>query len=200
MALLVGAFALSACGGGGTTTPAPSTAAVTTPAPTTAATTPPASTAPTAATTAPGASVDPAVDPADDLEIGAPYAFEPLDDQVAAIFVAAMEDSLGEMADVLQVGVRQVLEGTHGTPAGLVIVMRFPGLPIAGEALLDGAAQGAAQGGEVESRNIGGQDVRIVESQGQAAVITLVDDDLVMIIGSSGPVGIDITTAIIESN
>ena len=200
VALLIGAFALSACGGGGTTTTAPSTAAVTSPAPTTAVTTAPATTEPTAATTDAPASLDPAVDPADDLEIGAPYTFRPLDEQLAAIFVTAMEQSLGEMADVFQIGVREAVK--DGDSTAYVIVMRFPDLPIAGKAFLDAAAEGATQsGGTVESREIAGESVRIVEAQGQTIVMTLLDNDLVMVISLLGkPQGVGVATAIIEAN
>jgi hypothetical protein len=199
VALLLGAFALSACGGGGTTTPAPSTAAVTSPAPTVAVTTPATTEPPAAGTEAP-ATLDPAVDPADDLEIDAPYTFRALDEAIAQIFVNAMTQSLGEMADVFQIGVREAVK--DGDPAAYVIVMRFPDLPIAGKALLDGAAEGATQsGGTVESRTIAGSDVRVVETQGQTIVIALLDDDLVMVISlSSKSVGINVATAILEAN
>ena len=199
VALLIGAFALSACGGGGTPTPAPSTAAVTTPAPTVAATTPAVTEPPAAATDAP-ASLDPAVDPADDLEINAPYTFRPLDEQLAAIFVTAMEQSLGAMADVFQIGVREAMEGNDST--AYVIVMRFPDLPIAGKAFLDAAAEGATQsGGTSESRTIAGEDARVVEAQGQTIVMFLLEDDLVMVISLLGKSqGIGVSTAIIEAN
>jgi len=199
VALLIGAFALSACGGGGTPTAAPSTAAVTTPAPTVAATTP-ATTEPPAAETDAPATLDPAVDPADDLEIDAPYTFRALDEAIAQIFVTAMKSSLGEMADVFQIGVREAVR--DGESAAYVIVMRFPDLPIAGKALLDGAAEGATQsGGTVEKRTIAGNDVRVVETQGQTIVISLLDDDLVMVISlTSKSVGINVATAILEAN
>ena len=78
-ALLVGAFALSACGGGSPTA-APPTTTATQAAPSTAATTPPASqsvvTLPPG-TEPPAATGGPAVDPADDLKIAAPYTLEP---------------------------------------------------------------------------------------------------------------------------
>ena len=198
VALVLGAFALGACGGG-TPTAGPSTAAVTSPAPTLAATTPATTEPPPAATDAP-ATLDPAVDPADDLEIDAPYTFRPLDEAIAQIFVSAMEQSLGELADVFQIGVREAVR--DGDSAAYVIVMRFPDLPIAGEALLDGAAEGATQsGGTVESRTIAGESVRVVDAQGQTIVMALIDDDLVMIISlSSKSVGIHVATAILEAN
>jgi hypothetical protein len=200
VALIIGAFALGACGGAGTPTPAPSTAAVTTPAPTVAVTAPAATTEPSAAATNAPASLDPAVDPAEDLEIAAPYSFRALDEAIAQIFVNAMEQSLGEMADVFQIGVREAVKDDDSQ--AYVIVMRFPDLPIAGDAFLDAAAEGATQsGGTVESRTIGGESVRVVDAQGQTIVMFLLDEDLVMVIsllGKSQSVGV--ATAIIEAN
>ena len=195
MALLIGAFALSACGGGGTTTLAPSTAAVTSPAPTTAATTPPAT---TAATDAP-ATTGPAADPADDLEIAAPYELEPLDENLAAAFVSAMEGSLGSMGDLIEFGFRSAVE--DGNAAAWVIVVRFPDLPITNKQMLDQIAAGASGSGTVEELTIAGEPARVISDQGQSLVVTLVDDDVVMVIGFiSKKVTVDVTRALIEAN
>lgn len=202
VALIIGAFALSACGGP-TVTSAPATPGATSAAPSTAATTPPATTPPV--TTLPPGSAPPTggakVDPADDLEIAAPYSLAPLDEQIASFFVTAMEQSLGSMADVFDVGVRSATKG--GQAVAFVIVMGFPDLPVGMNALLEGAAQGAAgQGGTVETRNIGGQDVRIVEVQGQTFVLMVVDNELVMVIAQSFTKkdSIDVATALIGAN
>jgi len=195
VALLIGAFALSACGGGGTTTLAPSTAAVTSPAPTTAATTPPAT---TAATDAP-ATTGPAGDPADDLEIAAPYELEPLDENLAAAFVSAMEGSLGSMGDLIEFGFRSAVE--DGNAAAWVIVVRFPDLPITNKQMLDQIAAGASGSGTVEELTIGGEPARVISAQGQSLVVTLVEDDVVMVIGFiSKKVTVDVTRALIEAN
>lgn len=195
VALLIGAFALSACGGGGTTTLAPSTAAVTSPAPTTAATTPPAT---TAATDAP-ATTGPAGDPADDLEIAAPYELEPLDENLAAAFVSAMEGSLGSMGDLIEFGFRSAVE--DGNAAAWVIVVRFPDLPITNKQMLDQIAEGASGSGTVEELTIAGEPARVISAQGQSLVVTLVEDDVVMVIGFiSKKVTVDVTRALIEAN
>jgi hypothetical protein len=187
------AFVAAACGG---------TAATSAPtaAPTVAVTVPPVTAAPTeAATQAPAETGGTAADPAEDLQIGGDFTFRPLDENIAQFFVAAMEQSLGSMADVLEVGVREAVK--DGQSAGFVIVMRFPGLPVTGDALLDGAAQGAAQGsGTVEDRTIGGQSVKIVGAEGQAAALTMLGDDLVMAVGVSEKLSVDIMTALIEAN
>jgi hypothetical protein len=201
VALIIGAFALSACGGT-TPTSGPSSPSGTSAAPSTAATTPPATTP--SVTEAPPSTAptqDAGVDPAENLEIAAPFALKPLDEQIAAIFVTAMEQSLGSMADVFDVGVRSATKG--GDAVAFVIVMGFPDLPVGMDALLDGAAQGAAgSGGTVETRNIGGQPVRIIEVQGQTFVLMVVDDELVMVIAQtfSKKDSIDVATAIIEAN
>jgi len=199
VALLIGAFALSACGGGGTTTPAPSTAAVTSPAPTTAATTPPATTEPTAAASGAPATIGPAGDPADDLEIAAPYELEPLDESLAAAFVSAMEGSLGSMGDLIEFGFRSAVE--DGNAAAWVIVVRFPDLPITNKQMLDQIAAGASGSGTVEELTIGGEPARVISAQGQSLVVTLVEDDVVMVIGFiSKKVTVDVTRALIEAN
>jgi hypothetical protein len=200
VALLIGTFALSACGGVGTTTPALSTAAVTSPVPTMAVTTAPATTEPTTAATGAPATLDAAVDPADDLEIAAPYSLEPLDERLAAAFVTAMEQSLGGMADVFEIGFRSAVK--DGDSQAWVIVMRFPDLPITNEMLLDQISEGASGGGStVEEVKIAGEPARIVSAQGQSFVVTLVGDDIVMVIGFiSKNVSVDVTRALIEAN
>jgi hypothetical protein len=202
VALIIGAFALSACGGP-TASTTPTSPAATSAAPTTAATTPPATTPPVI--TLPPSTAAPTggakVDPADDLEIDAPYALDPLDEAIAGFFVTAMEQSLGSLADVFDVGVRSATKG--GEAVAFVIVMGFPDLPVGMNALLDGAAQGAAgSGGTVETRNIGGQDVRIVEVQGQTFVLMVIDDELVMVIAQSFTKkdSVDVATALIGAN
>ena len=198
VALLIGAFALSACGGGGTPTPGPSTATVTSPAPSTAATTP-ATTEPPAATDVP-ATGGAVVDPADDLAIAAPYTLEPLDEQIAAMFVNAMKQSVsGDNANLVQFGFRTAAKA--GTTEAWVIVMGFPGLPIAGNALLDKITDSAtAGGGTVDELTIGGKSARYLEQGGQSLVLMLNGDELLMIVGTAKKATVDVAKAIAEAN
>ena len=195
---MIGAFALSACGGG-TPTPGPSTAPVTSPAPTVAATTPAVTSAPSAApsvaaTTAPGG------DPSANLKIAAPYSLEPLDEQLAAAFVSAMEGSLGAMGDLIEFGFRSAVK--DGDTAAWVIVVRFPDLPITNKQMLDQISEGASGGDStVEEVTIAGEPARVISAQGQSMVVTLVGDDIVMVIGFiSKKSSIDVATALVEAN
>jgi len=198
VALLIGAFALSGCGGGNPTS-VPSTA-VTSPPPTTAVSDAPTTEPSSAASPAPASSTDTSVDPAEGYEIGAPYSLEPLDENLAAAFVTAMEQSLGGMADVFEIGFRSAVK--DGDSQAWVIVMRFPDLPITNKALLDQISQGATGGGgTVDEVTIAGEPARVVSSQGQSFVVTLVGDDIVMVIGFiSKNVSVDVTKALIEAN
>ena len=208
LAALVGAIAVTACGGiPPTAAPiAPVTAPPQTFAPTLPPVTPPPAVTitlpPTAST--PGSSGAPApassagVDPSADLKIGPPYTFEPLDPALANVFIAAMEDSLGTMSSLFQVGVKSAVE--NGQSAAWVIVMAFPDIPIRGDTLLDAAAQGAAGQGEVEKLEVAGQAVRIIESEGIFSVLTMIDDELVMAISGKRSDGVAVIASIIESN
>jgi hypothetical protein len=191
VAVLAGVFVVSACGGNAATT-APTVL------PTTEQTVAP--TATPEVTVAPTVLPSPsaAIDPMDDIKIDAPYAFQPLDEALAQVFISAMEKSLGSMASVFHVGVRSAVKGT--TSVAFVIGMDFPDLPTTDLALLDGAAAGAAGQGTVEKQTILGQPVRVVNTNGQAAVLTIVNHNLVMAIGSSKTEGIAVITAIISAN
>jgi hypothetical protein len=195
------AFVAAACGGG-TPSMAPSTAAGTAAAPTTGATAPPASSALVTLPpgTEPPASEAPGVDPSAELEIAAPYTLAPLDEALAATFINAMKGSLGQMADVFSVGVRSAVK--NGATTSWVIVMRFPELGVGEEALLDGAAAGAAGTGNVEKTTIGGSPVRIIEAQGSAITLTVNGNDLVMVVPLLGgkKEAVAVITAIIEAN
>ena len=197
-ALIIGAFALSACGGGNPTS-APSQAGTASAAPTTAVTPAPAATEPASATEAP-ATLDPAVDPADDLEIAAPYSLDPLDEQIAAIFVNAMKTSVsGEMADLVQFGFRTAAK--DGQTQAWVIVMAFPSLPIASDQLLDQFSQAVTSGGgSVEELTVSGEPARLLEQGGQSIVIMLNGDELLMIVGTAKKATIDVAKALGEAN
>ena len=195
------ALVVSACGGN-TPTAAPTTAAATTPpvtsapateAPVTAA---PATEAP--ATEAP-ATVDPTVDAADDLKIAAPYTLEPLEEQIAKLFVDAMKLSAGEMADLFQFGFRTATR--NGQTEAWVIVMAFPDLPITSRQLLDQIVNASAAGqGDVEKLTIGGEPARVLKRNGQAMVIMLNGDELLMIVGTARNATVNVAKAIAEAN
>ena len=199
-AFLLGAFALSACGGG-TPTAAPTSGTPTSAASTPAVTPPPATDAPATdapATEAPATSA-PGADPADDLAIAAPYTFQPLDENIAALFETQMQQSLGSMAGVFEIGFRSAVR--DGQTEAWVIVMRFPDLPITAKALLDQIAQGASQGGgSVESTTLGGEPARIISAQGQALVVSLAGNSVVMTVGTAKKATINVATAIAEAN
>jgi hypothetical protein len=205
VACLVGAFAVSACGGGAPTA-APSTTVGSPAAPSVAASPPPATTAPVVtvppASDAP-ATAEPGVDPSAELEIAAPYTLAPLDEALAGVFVEAMRSSLGEMSGVFDVGVRSAVK--KGATTSWIIVMRFPELGLEPKTLLDLAAQGATGGSsvDVEKQTIGGKPVRIIEAQGSALTITVVgSSDLVMVIPLVGgrQEAIAVITALIDAN
>jgi hypothetical protein len=202
VALMILTFVVAACGGG-TPTVAPSTATGTQAAPSTAASAPPSSqsvvTLPPG-TAAPPASGGAAVDPADDLKIAAPYTLAPLDEQIAAIFVQAMQGSLtGPMANVVQFGFRTAEK--DGATQAWVIDMAFPGIPIGGGAMLDQIANAATQGGgTVEDLKVGGKDARLIEQGGQAFVMLIVGDELLMIVGQVKKATVDTAKALAEAN
>ena len=194
-AFLVGAFALSACGG--SPSPAPTsgtpTSVATTPAPATDTPTTAAPPSEAPASTAAGE------DPAEDLSIGGGYTFEELDENIAALFETQMQQSLGSMAGVFEIGFRSAVK--DGQTDAWVIVMRFPDLPITAKALLDQIAEGATQGGgTVESTTLGGEPARVISSQGQALVVSLAGDAVVMTVGTAKKATIDVATAIAEAN
>lgn len=201
VALLIGAFAFSACGGG-TATSAPTSGGAASVAPTTAGTTPPVVTPPPPSVTATqGAPTQGAkVDPADDLKIAAPYTLDPLSEQIAGVFVTAMEQAVsGPMADVVQFGFRTATK--DGATQAWVIVMAFPGVPIGGSALLDQIVQGAmAGGGTSKEIKVGGKDARLVEQGGQAFVIMVNGDEFLMIVGTAKAATLDVAGALAEAN
>ena len=203
VALMILTFVVAACGGGTPTGAPPSTATGTQAAPSTAASAPPSSqsvvTLPPG-TDAPPASGGPAVDPADDLKIAAPYTLAPLDEQIAAIFVQAMQGSLtGPMANVVQFGFRTAMK--DGATKAWVIVMGFPGIPIGGGAMLDQIANAATQGGgTVEDLKVGGKDARLIEQGGQAFVMMIVGDELLMVVGQVKKDTVDTAKALAEAN
>jgi len=199
--LLIGASAIGACGGGAPTV-APSTATGTQAAPSTPSTPPPTTlpgtSEPSAAATAPSSSGS-AVDPADDLKIAAPYTFTPLDENMAALFETQMQTSLGAMASVFSFGFRSAVK--DGQTDAFVIVMRFPDLPMSPKQLLDQIAGGATtSGGSVEEIKIGGESARLVSTQGQALVISLVGNDVIMTVGTSKKASLDVAEAIAAAN
>lgn len=198
VALIIGAFALSACGGG-TPSPAASTATVTSPVPTVAATAAADTLEPSAAASAAPATLDPSVDPAEDLQIAPPYSLDPLDEQIAQMFVTAMKQSAGEMGDLFQFGFRSATRA--GQTEAWVIVMGFPDLPITSKALLDQIVEAATSGGgTAETVTIGGEEARVLSQGGQAIVVMLNGDELLMIVGTERKATVDVAKAIGEAN
>jgi hypothetical protein len=198
VALIIGAFALAACGGGNPA-PAPSTAGTASAAPTTSVTPPPATTGPTTAASQAPATLDPSVDPAEDLEIAAPYSLDPLDEAIAQMFITAMRQSAGDMGDLFEFGFRSATR--DGQTEAWVIVMGFPDLPITSKALLDQIVEASTSGGgTVEELTIGGEPARLLEQGGQSIVVMLNGDELLMIIGTAKKATVDVAKAIGEAN
>jgi hypothetical protein len=197
LTLMLGALVAGACGGPSVS---PAATAVVTPAPQTFAPTPTAVAVTPAATVAPSAS---AVDPSDDLEIGAPYAIEPMEPALAEMFITAMQNSLGELAPLLQVGAKSAV--VDGDTVAWIIAMRIPDLPISETALLDGAAEGGAgTTGTIEEITIDGHDVRVIENVTGGttlySVLAMVDGDMVMTIGAVKADCINVMTSLLSSN
>ena len=200
VALLIGTFALGACGGG-TPTTAPPSAAASAAAPSTAATTPPASEPPASqpAASGPVATLDPSVDPAEDLQIAAPYTLDPLDEQIAGIFVNAMKSSAGPMADLFQFGFRTA--SRNGQTEAWVIVMAFPDVPMSSEQLLDQFSSAATSGGgSVEDIKVGGESAKLIEQGGQAIVLMLNGNEVLMVVGTAKKATLDVAKALGEAN
>lgn len=190
----------AACGSAGPPSQAaPSLAA--TPAPTrTPAPTP--TRAPTPTPTATPAPTDsPRVDPTVDLEIAKPYTLAGLDSVTAAMLEAGMKEGLGTMADVLEIGARQVSK--DGTPVAIVLGMRFPGVPMGdGSSFLDATVGGAAAttGTEVTRAKVDGRQVRIGESPASAFAAYQQDDMIVFAIGASAKEMKAVVAALIGAN
>jgi hypothetical protein len=196
---MIGALALSACGGPSPTASAGSPASA---GPTVAATAPAATIGPTTAATAPASTAGTAVDPADDLKIAAPYTLDALDENVAAMFVTMMEQSIGDNAGDFDLGIRSASKGGP-QPVAIIVVMSFHDLPVGVGTLLDATAGAASgSGGKVESRDIAGSPVRIIDTQGQSIVFTTIGENLVMVVATTGVKqdNVDVTTAILEAN
>jgi hypothetical protein len=201
VALIILAFVVTACGGG-TPSAAPSTAAVTQAAPSTAPTTPPVTEPPATqppASTGAEATLDPSVDPAADLKIAAPYTLDPLDEQIAQIFVTAMKSSAGQMGDLFQFGFRTATK--DGQAEAWVIVMAFPDIPMTSKQLLDQISGAATSGGgTVEDTTIGGDPAKLIEQGGQSIVMLLNGNELLMIVGTSKKATLNSAEAIAKAN
>ncbi len=79
--------------------------------------------------------------------------------------------------------------------------MGFPGIPIGGGAILDQIVAAATSGGgTVEELKISGKDARLVEQGGQAFVLMINGDELLMIVGTAKKATVDTGKAIGEAN
>lgn len=194
---MAGAFLVSACGG--STPPSGTPAAVVSAAPTAEAVTPAPTQAPTPApTTLPTPTAAPEIDPAGALEIAPPYELELLDPALADLFTTSMEESMGAFGDIFEIGVRSAVE--DGETIAWVIAMSFPDMPMSDLSLLDGAAAGAASGGDVEQRTILDHPVRIIDADGLSGVLTIVGNTLIIAMAEGESGAISVVTAIIEAS
>jgi hypothetical protein len=191
MALLAG------CGGSAATpSPSPTPTAAPTPTPTPEPT--PTPTPEPTATPAPTAT--PRVDPAADYKIADPYALTELDPIASAAFEAGIEQGLGSMASIMQVGVRQV--DKDSTPIGLLLVMRFPGGTFVDQpGFIESVAGGMAGGtGKLTKISVSGVPVEVVTG-GEAVWGVYKDGDgVVAVYGSSTTEVRSLVTAVIDAN
>jgi len=168
-----------------TVAPTPSATAVPTEAPS-------ESPAPTPAAT-PGA---PKADPATSLAIRAPFELDELDEATSAAVEAAFEASLGNMASVVEIGVRQVTR--KGAVVGIVMVVRIPNVPTSSvKAFIDGAAGSLT--GKVSRVRIAGHDVRIGMNAAQWAALTDYDGGLLMVITPTKKTVTEVLTALLRA-
>jgi hypothetical protein len=167
----------------------------------TIAPTPSPTTAPTEVPTAPATPtptpVVPKADPATSLRIEAPYKLGTLDDVTSAMVDAGFAASLGSLADVVEIGTRQVTR--KGAAVGFVMLVKIPGLPgTSSTAVVDGAATGLT--GKVSRLRIAGHDITVGMSSGQWAAVTGFDDGLLMVFAGSKKSTIDVTTALLRAS
>jgi hypothetical protein len=69
--------------------------------------------------------------------------------------------------------------------------------------MLDQVSEGAAASGgmEVEETTIGGEPARVISAQGQALVVTILGNEIVMVVGfRSKKSTVDVATALAEAN
>jgi hypothetical protein len=202
--ILAGLLVLAACGSSAAS-PTPSPTAAPTPAPTAAPTpAPTAAPTPTLAPTAAPATTPAAtekVDPAAGLTIADPYTLAVLDPTQSAAFEAGIQKGLGAMSGVMQIGVRQVEKG--GSPAGLVLVMNFPGLGIASQpgflASIAGGMAGSASA-KVTNQTIGGQPVAFVTTASATWAVYQHGEGVIAVYGSTAAETTAMVTAMIKAN
>jgi hypothetical protein len=197
---------VAACGSSAaspTPTPSPSPAATpaATPSPTPAPT-PSPTPAPTLAPTAtPVPTATPKVDAAEGLTIGDPYTLAELDPVQGAMFEAGIEKGLGSMAGVMQVGVRQVNKG--GSPAGLALVMNFPGLALTDQpGFLGSIAGGMAgnAGGKVTTKTILGQPVAFVAADAATWAVYQHGEGVIAVYAPTAKEATAMVTSLIKAN
>jgi hypothetical protein len=139
------------------------------------------------------------LDPIANLSIAAPYTFEPLDAAQAAQ-IQQIQNGLGAMATIVQIGARMVKKSD--TSAGLLLGMAFPGVPLDSAALVDSVVGGAAgkAGGTMTTRTIGGQQVRLVEGPTTSIAGYPRAGTIVLAYGRSLSEAVGIITAVIDAS
>jgi hypothetical protein len=206
------ALIVAACGSAASPSPSPTA----TPAPTPSATptaTPTPTLAPTATptlaptpapapTATPAPSATPAIDPTSDLKIGGGYTLVPLDPTVEATMKAAIEQSLGSMASLLEFGAKNVNRGT--TKTGFVMVVAYPGLPAASRTtFFQSAVNGTVttSGAKVVSRpTISGHAVIVAAAAASAFAAYQYKDGIVYAYAATAKEALAIITAVIKAN
>ena len=199
-AILAALLAVVACGTSvaspsPTPTPAPTASPSPTPAPTPSPTPTPAPTAAAAPTPTPK------VDAAEGLKIADPYTLATLDPVQSAAFEAGIEQGLGAMAGVMQLGVRQIEK--DGSPAGLVLVMDFPGLGITEQpgflAAIAGGMAGSASA-KVTTKTILGQPVAFVASDLATWAVYKHGEGVIAVYANNAASATAMVTAVIKAN
>ena len=167
------AATLAACGSTtASVAPSPSPTVAPTPTPTaTPAPTPSPTPEPTEEPTPePTGTQGAIIDPTDDLAIAAPYMLSPLQGGVGDLFRDALEQQLGAMAGLINLGAVNV--SREGASVGFLLALDLVNIPGSGtEQFTESLIQGASAGGEVRTEEIDGTTVSIIEQQGQAFAV-----------------------------
>jgi hypothetical protein len=102
------------------------------------------------------------------------------------------------MSSVVQMGVRQIKKA--GANGGILLAMAFPGLPVPGSFLDTFAPSAAGPNGTVTSRNIEGQDVKLIEGSGTHVAAYAHGSTIVFVYGQTADETVAMITAVIQAN
>jgi hypothetical protein len=197
-ALLAGLITVAGCG---TSAVSPTPSPVSTPAPTVVPTPTPTPSPTPAPTASPTPAATPKVDAAEGLTIADPYTLVVLDPIQSAAFEAGIEKGLGAMAGVMQIGVRQIEK--DASPAGLVLVMNFPGLGITEQpgflASVAGGIGGSANA-KVTTKTILEQPVAFVVSDIATWAVYKHGEGVIAVYASNATSATAMVTAVIKAN